>query len=128
MRRPSLAAIALAAALLAPACGALKDPIEPWDKSLNYEGTIRTLEAQPSVVEVDGPFGFLTITNNTPVERGFAIDELAVYEKIIPDGQFRVHVEEAKDGQRYPFYDHVTGDDDKPMGYLVVKFKKEEER
>lgn len=123
--------IALAAALglVAPACGILKDPREAWQKDISYEEVGGRVVAVPSVIEVDGPFGLIIVTNNTDKLRGFAIDalNLAFFEDVRPDASRQITIEELRDNRTYHFYDHKQRDRSL-QGLIVVRYVAEEER
>lgn len=114
-------------ALLMASCSALKDAREPWEADLRYEDVSGAAVAEPATLRADGPFGRVQVSNFTQVKRGFAIEELAIYEQILPDRTLRVVVDEARDGKTYAFYDHLHPKDG-PRGKLVVRFVKPEEQ
>lgn len=124
--------LALALVCLSSACSALKDQ-EPWTQTLKYddhsgEGPLTITPTKDGVptLEGDASFGEVQVVNNTIKERGFAIDELAVYEKI-PAGQTRVvAVNDAKNHRTYRWYDLVNPNEIK--GRLVVEFRAKELR
>lgn len=125
MRRRAVA-LASVLALAASACSWFEDPIEPWQRDIIYEERAGAVVAVPETLTVDAPFGFILLTNDTTRLRGFAIDELAVYERIRPEGQVRIRVEEARDRRTYVFYDHVHPGTIR--GTIVTRFVAEEER
>jgi len=117
----------LAVAALGSSCSALKDA-EPWTQTLTYndDGGRSPVAITPKVLQGDAADGVIQIVNNTVVERGFAIDELAVYETI-PSGQTKnVDVREAKNHRTYTFYDHKHPGEIK--GTIVVLYKSAAER
>lgn len=127
MRRMRRLAVLLAVLSLAfVSCSALRDPREPWEASVQFQERDGKAVAVPDRVRVEGPYGFLEVTNFTHVRRGFAIDELAVYEEIKGDSGTRITVREARDGRSYRFYDHLNPDG--PRGQLVVRYVAEEDR
>lgn len=91
---------------LLSACDALRDS-EPFTAAVTYEQQPDgSIVVEPPEILADNSFGQIQVDNQTDCRRGFAIDDLAVYEEI-PARQVRtVSVDEARDGRTYQFYDH----------------------
>lgn len=126
MTKLRLLALASIVALVAPGCAFLRDPIQPWQKDIIYEQRGSRVVAVPPTVTVDASLGYIVLTNDTTKVRGFAIDALAVYEKIRPNATVRIRVEEARDHRTYPFYDHLHPGTIR--GRILTRFVAEEER
>lgn len=118
----------MAALLTLGACSLLEEPVGPWQKDIIYNETGKgVLSASPLTVRVDGPWGYIVLTNETAVERGFAMDGPAIYEEIRSEATRRIRVDELEDGDTYAFYDHLHPDD--PLkGTVVVRYVAEEQR
>jgi hypothetical protein len=123
-RRILLAVVALAFAV--PGCAFFRDPIQPWQKDIVYEKRGDAVIPVPNAVTVDAPFGYVLLTNDTTELRGFAIDDLAVYERIKPEATVRIRVDEARNRRTYLFYDHLHPGTIR--GRIVTRFVAEEER
>ena len=112
--------------LLASSCGFLRDA-QPFTATVAYNpGDGGTVVVSPPSFDADAAFGEVQVVNNTDIERGFAIDDLAVYETIPAGHSKLVILQEAKDGRTYEFYDHLHPD--AVRGTMVVKFVAEDER
>ena len=118
--------------LLSSSCSALKDE-EPWDQTLKYDDhsgqgplTIEPMKDGVPTLLGDAAFGQVQIVNNTVVERGFAIDELAVFEKIPAEQTRLVIVTEAKNHHTYTWYDQLHPNEIR--GKLVVEYRSKELR
>lgn len=122
-----LGVLLAAACLVTSSCAFLRDPQEPWQASVHYQLRGPGAVSVPDRIQVDGSFGYIELTNETFVRRGFAIDELAVYEQVRPDSGTRVTVDEAEDGKTYRFYDHLHPEDG-PRGTIVVRYVDEDAR
>lgn len=126
MNRRLVALVLSGVALVAPACSALRDS-QPFTVTVSYDrspggGAIVT----PLKFDADNAFGEVQVVNNTDEKRGFAIDDLAVFETI-PAGQSKlVSIQEAKNNRTYTFYDQLHPKDFE--GQMVVKYVAEEER
>jgi hypothetical protein len=130
------ASLALAAAFAS--CSALKDK-EPFTATVIYDlGPGGRPYVHPLEFKADTSYGQVTVVNNTAELRGFAIDELAVYE-IIPAGHSRiVNVQEAHQvpqtagcTSRPPCHTYVWYDQkhtDQFHGKMNVHFVSEQER
>lgn len=112
--------------LLASGCSFLRDA-QPFTATVSYNpGTGAAVAVSPESFEADSGFGEVQVVNNTDVERGFAIDDLAVYETIPAGHSKLVILQEAKDGRTYKFYDHLHPGE--VLGRMVVKYVAEDER
>jgi hypothetical protein len=120
-----LVGVALALGLLG-ACAQLRDPIQPWQVDVSYQEAGKRITAVPAAVTVDGPFGYVVLTNDTSQPRGFAIDDLAVYERINPEVTLRIRVEEARDHRTYVFFDQLHPGT--LRGTIRTRFLREQER
>lgn len=96
----------LALSTLLAGCDALRDS-EPFVATVTYEqqpdGSILV---EPPTIVADNSWGQIQVDNQTDCKRGFAIDDLAVFEQIPARQVLAVRVDEAKDGRTYNFYDH----------------------
>jgi len=120
-------------------CSLLEDPSKPWQRDLLYEeildadGKVERIKVSPTELRVDGPWGFVLVTNETAEKRGFAMDGPAVYAEIRSETTARIRVEELEDGQEYTFYDHRNEVKDAdgnqvPLGTFVVRYVPEDQR
>lgn len=126
MTRRRLLGLVLVTGFVLPGCAQLRDPIQAWQVDISYRGSGKKVVAVPPTVTVDGPFGYVVLTNDTPQPRGFAIDALAVYERINPDVTLRIRVEEARNRRTYVFYDHLHPGT--VRGSIRTRFLGEQER
>lgn len=105
-RSIALSCGALALALVASSCGALKDP-EPWTTTVTYTGAIGRLVADPNDIPggvADAAFGLIQVVNQTNDVHGFAIDDLGVYETIPKGKTALVSVPELRNHRTYTYY------------------------
>ncbi|MFA5891276.1 MAG: cupredoxin domain-containing protein [Actinomycetota bacterium] len=125
-RRIIFPALFVALGLVVSACGFLKDA-PPFTATISYNsGVGGAVVVSPATFEADAAFGEVQVVNNTDVKRGFAIDDLAVYETIASGHSKLVVIQEAKDGKTYEFYDQLHPGAIK--GLMVVKYVAEGER
>jgi len=127
-RRLSALGLVLALVPTLASCDYLKDP-EPWVATVFYqEGPDGRLVFSPTTIEADFRNGIITVVNETEIERGFAVREAAVFDKI-PAGQSKnIEVTELKDDTTYVFEDHDCEDAGCPNGQIIVDFVSEEFR
>jgi len=124
----------LGLAALLTGCDALRDS-EPFVATVTYQqqedGSILI---EPETIEADNSYGQIQVDNQTDCRRGFAVDDLAVYEEIPARQVKTVGVDEAKDGRTYTFYDHCDvidcGCEEKSgiTGKISVEYRPEEFR
>lgn len=126
-RRVLTATLALVCGLSLSGCASLRDQ-EPFTVTVIYDEDPITgrLKVEPLTFEADWSFGEVQVLNKTDKEHGFAIRELAVFERI-PKGLSRiVRVDEARDGRTYTFECQLH--DGEFAGTMTVKYKSAEER
>lgn len=126
-KRVGAAALLLALTVAGSACGYLRDK-EPWTATVQYRvGDDGGLLVEPLVINADSNHGRVQVVNDTAVRRGFSIPLLAVFEEIPPGISINVEVREAKDGETYPWGDHLNKEEGWE-GRLVVVYLEEEFR
>lgn len=120
-----LSALLAALTIAGTACDALRDS-EPFTMTVVYlqqaDGTVKVTVSG----NADNSFGQVQVDNQTDLKRGFAIDDLAVYEEIPAREVRTVEVDEARDGRTYAFYDHKNPGT--VRGEMVVVYRAEEFR
>ncbi len=116
-------ALVVTLGLVASGCSTLKEK-DPFRVSVSYDlDQSNTVVVTPPEITVDGRFGYVAVANNTEKMMNFDIDDLAVYESILPGRTKEVLVDEAVDGRSYEFYDHKN-----PgiiEGLLIVRFRED---
>lgn len=126
-RRITASLIAVSLGVSLSGCASLRDA-EPFTKTIIYDEDPVTgrLTVEPLNWEADWSFGEVQVLNRTDKEHGFAIRELAVFEKIPKGLQRNVSINEARDGKVYTFECQLH--DDEFFGKITVKYKDADER
>jgi hypothetical protein len=108
-------------------CAALRDA-EPFTKTVIYDEDPATgrLTVEPLNFDADWSYGEIQVLNRTEEEHGFAIRELAVFEKIPKGLQRTVNINEARDGRTYTFECHLHPNEF--FGRITVNYKDVDER
>jgi hypothetical protein len=116
----------LALTIAGTGCDALRDS-EPFTITVTYvQGPDGTITLEPAEIIADNSWGQVQVDNQTDARRGFAIDDLAVYEEIPARDVRTIQVDEAKDGRTYAFYDHKNPGE--VEGEIKVRYRAEEFR
>lgn len=114
-------------AAVVSSCGYLRDK-EPWDQTVQYRtDPLGGLIVEPLQIRGDANYGIVNVVNDTGEDRGFAIRDLAVFERIPAGLTVAVEVDEAQDGMTYTFEDHVAPDATW-RGQLVIEYVEDEFR
>lgn len=126
-RRLTAAILALLVGASLSGCAALRDEA-PFTKTIIYDEDPATgrLTVEPLTFDADWSYGEIQVLNKTDREHGFAIRELAIFEKIPKGLQRVVAISEARDGRTYTFECQLH--DGEFFGKIHVKYKAEEER
>lgn len=126
-RRITAGILAVSLGVALSGCAALRDA-EPFTKTVIYDEDPVTgrLTVEPLNFEADWSFGEIQVLNRTDVEHGFAIRELAVFEKIPKGLQRNVGISEARDGKTYTFECQLHKDEF--FGKITVNYKDADER
>jgi hypothetical protein len=114
------AALLATVALLASGCSTLKEK-DPFRVSVSYDlDQTKATVTTPDEIVVNARFGFVQVVNNTEEKMNFDIDDLAVFESILPGRSKEVQIDEARNNRSYIFYDHTH-----PgliQGLMIVRF------
>lgn len=119
------AVLVVVVALLLPGCSALREK-EPFQATVSYDlDQTGKLVVTPPEIVVPGRFGYVQVVNNTETRRNFDIDELAVFEGILPGRSKLVLVDEAENNKSYRFYDHTNPGT--VSGLVITRYSNDEE-
>jgi len=95
--------------LLCSSCGllTLKDRYQRWHVEIVYQELNGTFSVAPDHLEVHGPRGEAEVFNYTGTERGFAIVNLGVFEKVKGNTERTVQLTDLENGKIYTFEDQL---------------------